>query len=138
LAAVEDGHAHWAGKLTAIGEPVPPRTRVGLRSRALTWLAQRSLVDVVLPYVERAEHADANRYSGHPDATRGMAVDERAHARVYLDSTTSHKKPTDRSISGDEGLYGARLQRALMPMSGLSRERGDNWCGGAQTCGSVV
>ena len=83
LAAVEDRHAaHWAGKLAEMGRPVPPDPRVGIRTRALTWLARQSSVDVVLPYVERAEHADAARYGGHPQAGPGMAVDERAHARV--------------------------------------------------------
>jgi VIT1/CCC1 family predicted Fe2+/Mn2+ transporter len=34
--------------------------------------------------VERAEHADAGVYAGDPDATPGMAVDERSHARVLI------------------------------------------------------
>lgn len=83
LAAVEDRHAqHWANKLGDIGESVPAKNHVGLRSRALSWLAQRSSVDVVLPYIERAEHSDAGLYDQHPYATHEMAVDERAHARV--------------------------------------------------------
>jgi VIT1/CCC1 family predicted Fe2+/Mn2+ transporter len=83
LAAVEDRHAqHWVSKLTDLGQSVSDQARVGLRSRVLTWLAKQSSVDVVLPYIERAEHADAGRYLRHPHATAGMAVDERAHARV--------------------------------------------------------
>jgi hypothetical protein len=39
-------------------------------------------IDAVLPYLERAEHADAGLYQGDPDATAAMAVDERSHARV--------------------------------------------------------
>src|SRR6202166_3527290 len=83
LAAVERRHAaHWAGKLTEVGEPVPPNKPPGLRASALSWLARRLSVDAVLPYLERAEHADAGLYQGDPDATAAMAVDERSHARV--------------------------------------------------------
>ena len=48
----------------------------------LSWLARRFSVDAVLPYLERAEHADAGLYQGDPDATTAMAADERSHARV--------------------------------------------------------
>ena len=83
LATVERRHAaHWAGKLTEVGEPVPPNKPPGLRASALSWLARRLSVDAVLPYLERAEHADAGLYQGDPDATAAMAVDERSHARV--------------------------------------------------------
>ena len=83
LANVEDRHAaHWAGKLAEMGRPMPTDRGPGVRTRALTWLARQSSVDVVLPYVERAEHADAAKYNGHPQAGPGMAADERAHARV--------------------------------------------------------
>ncbi len=83
LAAVERRHAaHWAAKLTELGEPVPePRAR-GMRARALSWLARRFSMDAVLPYLERAEHADAGLYQDDPAATSAMAVDERSHARV--------------------------------------------------------
>jgi VIT1/CCC1 family predicted Fe2+/Mn2+ transporter len=83
LAAVERRHAaHWAAKLTELGEPVPPPDRPGLRTTVLSWLARRFSVDAVLPYLERAEHADAGMYQGDPDATTAMAADERSHARV--------------------------------------------------------
>jgi len=83
LAAVEERHAaHWADKLTALGEPVPEPPAPGLRTRVLSWLARRFSVDAVLPLVERAEHADAGLYDADPDAAPGMAVDERSHARV--------------------------------------------------------
>jgi VIT1/CCC1 family predicted Fe2+/Mn2+ transporter len=83
LAAVQRRHAaHWAGKLTELGEPVPPAERPGLRTSALSWLARRLCIDAVLPYLERSEHADAGRYHADPDATAAMAVDERSHARV--------------------------------------------------------
>ena len=83
LAAVEDKHAaHWAAKLTELGEAVPDPSRPQLRTRLLTWLAHRFSVDAVLPLVERAEHSDAGLYDGDPDATAEMAIDERSHARV--------------------------------------------------------
>lgn len=83
LAAIEDRHAaHWAAKLVALGEPVPDPGRPDLRTRLLCWVARHFSTDAVLPLVERAEHADAGLYDGDPDATPGMAVDERSHARV--------------------------------------------------------
>jgi VIT1/CCC1 family predicted Fe2+/Mn2+ transporter len=83
LAAVEERHAaHWGEKLTALGEPVPEPGRPGLRTRLLSWLARRFSAEAVLPFVERAEHADAGLYNSDPDATPGMAADERSHARV--------------------------------------------------------
>lgn len=83
LAAVEERHAaHWADKLTGLGASVPPADGPGVRTRVLSWLARRFSADAVLPLVERAEHADAGLYEADPDATAGMAVDERSHARV--------------------------------------------------------
>ena len=83
LAAVERRHAaHWADKLTELGEPVPePRPR-GMRALALSWLARRFSMAAVLHYLERAERADAGLYRDDPDATSAMSVDERSHARV--------------------------------------------------------
>jgi VIT1/CCC1 family predicted Fe2+/Mn2+ transporter len=83
LAAVERRHAgHWATKLADLGEPVPAPGRPALRTRVLSWLGRRFSADAVLPYLERAEHADAGLYQDDPDATASMAVDERSHARV--------------------------------------------------------
>ncbi|HME48125.1 VIT1/CCC1 transporter family protein [Mycobacterium sp.] len=83
LAAVERKHAaHWAAKLTELGEPVPGPGRRGIRTAALSWLARRLSIDSVLPYLERAEKADASLYQGDIDATVAMAADERSHARV--------------------------------------------------------
>ena len=83
LAAVERKHAaHWADKLTELGESVPDPARHGARTRMLTWLARRFSVDAVLPYLNRAEHADAGLYHDDADASAAMAVDERSHARV--------------------------------------------------------
>ncbi|HXO53987.1 MAG TPA: hypothetical protein VN888_23845, partial [Mycobacterium sp.] len=76
LAAVERRHAaHWADKLTELGEPVPePRPR-GMRALALSWLARRFSMAAVLHYLERAERADAGLYRDDPDATSAMSVD---------------------------------------------------------------
>jgi vacuolar iron transporter family protein len=83
LAAVEHKHAaHWAQKLTELGEPVPEPGPSGIRARLVCWLAHRFSVDAVLPYLERAERADAGLYQDDPNATAQMAVDERSHARV--------------------------------------------------------
>ena len=83
LAAVERRHAeHWAGKLVDLGEPVPEPGSRGSRTRVLSWLARRFSIDAVLPYLERAERSDAGMYQDDPDATSGMAVSERSHARV--------------------------------------------------------
>jgi VIT1/CCC1 family predicted Fe2+/Mn2+ transporter len=83
LAAAEERHAaHWAAKLTALGERIPESDRPMLRTRLLSWLARRFSVDTVLPFVERAERSDAGLYDGDPHAAPEMAVDERSHARV--------------------------------------------------------
>ncbi|HVV22372.1 MAG TPA: VIT1/CCC1 transporter family protein [Pseudonocardiaceae bacterium] len=96
LAAVEDRHAaHWAAKLDELGEQAPPPGRLTMRSRVLTWLAKQSSLDVVLPYIERAEHADAGLYDGHPHATSQMAADERAHARVLTRLREDHDGHAD-------------------------------------------
>jgi VIT1/CCC1 family predicted Fe2+/Mn2+ transporter len=83
LAAVERRHAaHWADKLRDLGEAVPGWRGAGPRAAVLAWVARRFSFDSVLPYLERAEHADAGLYDGDSDATTAMAVDERSHARV--------------------------------------------------------
>jgi len=107
LATVEDRHAaHWAAKLTELGVPVPAAGRVGLRERSLIWLANRFSVDAVLPFVERAEHADAGLYDNDPDATSGMAADERSHARLL---TRLRGGAGDREAEGGRGI--ARRER---------------------------
>ena len=83
LAAVERRHAaHWAAKLVELGEPVPEQGPAGVRTRVLAWLARRVSVEALLPYLERAERADAGLYQDDPDATSKMAIDERSHSRV--------------------------------------------------------
>jgi VIT1/CCC1 family predicted Fe2+/Mn2+ transporter len=83
LAAVERKHAaHWEEKLRAAGASVPDRSPVSLRTRVLGVVARRFSASAVLPIVERAEKADANRYDREPDAIASMAAEERGHART--------------------------------------------------------
>src|SRR6202165_4140061 len=113
LAAVEHKHAaHWADKLAELGEPVPDPGGSGLRTRVLSWLARRFSVDTVLPYLERAEHADAGLYQGDPDATAAMAVDERSHARV-LTQLRSSGRDDPSSIRGRERWHRGDRSGAL-------------------------
>jgi VIT1/CCC1 family predicted Fe2+/Mn2+ transporter len=106
LAAIEERHArHWERKLTEIGESVPVGSRLGLRVRALSWLARRFSVDLVLPIVERAERADSGLYREDPDAAPGMAADERSHARVLT------RLREDRATSEVEDVEGGGVLR---------------------------
>jgi vacuolar iron transporter family protein len=107
LAAVEERHAaHWAAKLIGLGQRVPEPGGPGLRTRLLSWLARRFSVDAVLPFVERAEHADAGLYDRDPEAAPGMAVDERSHARVLTRLRDQEQADTD---EGGRGI--ARRER---------------------------
>lgn len=82
LAEIEDRHAaHWAERLREQRAEVPERTRITMRTRVLAWLARRFSTDAVLPFVERAERADADKYDAEPEAAVGMAAEERGHAR---------------------------------------------------------
>jgi hypothetical protein len=54
LAAAEKRHAaHWAAKLTTLGERVAEPGRPTLRTRLLSWLARRFSVDTVHARVSR-------------------------------------------------------------------------------------
>jgi vacuolar iron transporter family protein len=82
LAAVEERHAaHWEQRLREAGADVPATSRPTARTRLLGWLARRMSTSAVLPFVERAERADAGKYDAEPEAAAGMAADERGHAR---------------------------------------------------------
>jgi VIT1/CCC1 family predicted Fe2+/Mn2+ transporter len=103
LANVERKHAeHWAGKLTELGESVPGVGRPDPRTRMLSWLARRFSADAVLPYVERAEHADAGLYQHDPAATAAMAVDERSHARVLTRLRNRGADEANHGVYGDD------------------------------------
>jgi vacuolar iron transporter family protein len=83
LAAIELKHAaHWESKLRSAGAAVPANKGPSLRTRLLGAAAGTLSVETVLPFIERAEHADAGMYDNEPDALPGMAADERAHART--------------------------------------------------------
>jgi VIT1/CCC1 family predicted Fe2+/Mn2+ transporter len=82
LAAIEERHAaHWEAKLREAGAEVPRAGRPGLRTRVLGWLSRRVGARPLLPYVERMERADANKYDAEPQAADGMAAEERRHGR---------------------------------------------------------
>lgn len=99
LAAVEHRHAaHWADKLTELGEQVPAHADTGMRGRVLGLLACWFSVAAVLPFLERAEHADAGQYQGEAEATAAMAIDERSHARVLTHLRDSNASDDPRSI----------------------------------------
>lgn len=82
LAQIEERHAaHWEERLREHNAEVPEQSRVTVRTHALAWLARRFSTTTVLPLIERAERADADKYDNEPDAAAGMAADERGHAR---------------------------------------------------------
>lgn len=83
LAETEERHAtHWQELLSEAGveELTPPRP--GPRTRLLAFLARHFGVAAVLPFVIRAEAADAARYRRIPQATAEMAEQEMRHGRV--------------------------------------------------------
>jgi vacuolar iron transporter family protein len=83
LAAIELKHAaHWESRLREAGAEVPAPGRPSMRTRLLGAAAGRLSTAAVLPLIERAERADAGMYDDEPDATPGMAADERSHART--------------------------------------------------------
>jgi vacuolar iron transporter family protein len=114
LAAVERKHAaHWAYKLTELGEQVPGPARFGVRARILGWLAHLFSVAAVLPFLERAEHTDAGQYQGDSDATAAMAIDERSHARVLTRLRESRGSDDPRSIQRRERWHRGDRSGAL-------------------------
>jgi VIT1/CCC1 family predicted Fe2+/Mn2+ transporter len=113
LAAAEERHAaHWAAKLTELGETVPESGRLSARTRLLSWLARRFSADTVLPLVERAEHSDAGLYDGDPHAAPEMAADERSHARV-LTRMRDEGETGGRSITRQEPWHRGDRSGAL-------------------------
>ena len=101
-ADVEKRHAEfWAQRLRDAGQPIPA-ARVGWRTRALGWLAQRLGTAFVVPTIDAMEQADAGSYDAQPEAAESpLAAEERSHARLL------------RAIGTDQpgGLQGAALAR---------------------------
>jgi vacuolar iron transporter family protein len=114
LAEVELRHAaHWEGKLTQAGQPVPPPGGPSLRTRVLATAARRMSTQAVLPMIERAERTDAGIYDVDPDAAPGMADDERGHART-LSKLSGGGRPDPRDqIARREGWHRGDRSGAL-------------------------
>jgi VIT1/CCC1 family predicted Fe2+/Mn2+ transporter len=78
LAEAEDRHAaYWRARL---GETDVRSHRLGLRARALSWMARRVGSLIVLSLLQRAELR--NEYQTDAEAPTSMAADEQVHARV--------------------------------------------------------
>jgi VIT1/CCC1 family predicted Fe2+/Mn2+ transporter/rubrerythrin len=83
LAAAEERHAeHWARLLREGGVTKLTPPRLPLRVRALRRMARHFGPDAVLPFVLRAEAADAEKYQRVAEATPAMVDQERRHGRV--------------------------------------------------------
>jgi hypothetical protein len=100
-------------RLTEMGEQVPGPACSGVRARILGWLAQLFSVAAVLPFLERAEHADAGKYQGDLDATAVMAIDERSHARVLTHLRESDGSDDPRCIQRRERWHRGGRSGAL-------------------------
>lgn len=83
LASVEEAHAEfWTKRITGAGGRTG-RSRPGLRSRFLAFLARRFGVETVLPIVDTLERSDVTQYDLQPEAAAaGLPGDERSHARI--------------------------------------------------------
>jgi vacuolar iron transporter family protein len=113
LAGVERKHAaHWESKLTAAGARVPQPAGPSLRTRLLSTAARRLSTEAVLPMIERAERSDAGIYDVDPDATPGMAEDERGHARTLAKLMAGRPDPREQ-IARREGWHRGDRSGAL-------------------------
>jgi VIT1/CCC1 family predicted Fe2+/Mn2+ transporter len=100
LAAMEERHARFCEeKLARAGGSVPP-PEIGLRSRALAWLARRFGPEFVLPALIAAERRDGQAYRTESDS-RQLGADEGSHARVL---------GAIAAVGGLEGGWVARLE----------------------------
>ncbi len=81
MAAVEERHAeHWVKRLREAGVAIPP-FRPSFRTRALSWLARRFGVGLVLPSISELEQKASNQYDQAAGA-ESLSVDENSHARL--------------------------------------------------------
>lgn len=121
LADIEDRHAeHWADRLRAADAEVPEHGGVTLRTRALALIAKRFSTSTVLPMIERAERADANKYDNEPDAPADMAADERGHARQLAKLRSPRPSPQEkisRRESWHRGDRSGALRAAIFGVS---------------------
>lgn len=111
--ASEQRSARWAHKLTELSEQVPTPARSGVRARLLGWLARLFTVASVLPFLERAEHADAGRYQHDSEAIAAMAIDEGSHARALTRLRESDGTDDPRSIQHRERWHRGDRSGAL-------------------------
>jgi len=111
--ATEPRSARWAHKLTELSEQFPTRARCGVRARLLGWLAHLFTVTSVLPFLERAEHADAGRYQHDSEAIAAMATDECLHARALTRLRESDGTDDPRSIQRRERWHRGDRSGAL-------------------------
>ncbi len=111
--ASEQRSARWAHKLTELSEQVPTPARSGVRARLLGWLARLFTFASVLPFLERAEHADAGRYQHDSEAIAAMAIDEGSHARALTRLRESDGTDDPRSIQHRERWHRGDRSGAL-------------------------
>ena len=120
LASVEEAHADfWKKRIAALNERAPTG-RLGLRIRALIWLAQRFGADAVLPSAVKFEGMGGAEYATQPEAAaRGMPAQEQSHARIL--TALSSRKLTGgveggvlAKLEGRHGQVGANALRAAV------------------------
>jgi VIT1/CCC1 family predicted Fe2+/Mn2+ transporter len=97
LAAVEEAHAEfWRSRLTRLGA-TSGKSRAGLRTRILMWLARRFGPGVLLPVINNFERTGSHEYDTQPEAiSEGLPQVERSHARIIEAAAT----PLRGGISG--------------------------------------
>jgi len=111
MAAVEQRHADvWIKKLTEAGVAIPP-FRPSFRTRALSFLARRFGVTLVLPTITELEQKDSGKY-GRESGAASLSADEGSHARLLRAIT----QPVRGKISGG----------ALAQIEGRHRAGGGN------------
>lgn len=83
LAAVEEAHAEfWRGRLARLGAS-GGKSRAGLRTRMLMWLARRFGPGILLPVINSFERTGSHEYDNQPEAvSEGLPQVERSHARI--------------------------------------------------------
>lgn len=98
LAATEETHAQfWLEKLQAAGK-LPPRKRIGWRTRSLALLAKWFGPQFVLPTINAMEQVDSHSYDNQPDTHDTLLpLQERSHARL-LEAISSPRVGIEGSV----------------------------------------